>query len=751
VIPLRTIIACSITGCLLTGSLSAQSGPVEITNRGEIRIDQSSESVHFEDDVIVHQAPFYLKTDKILWQKGIDKLLASGNVALFLDPTEHQEGDPQPFMFESLITDRENPQRVEILRADALTFDTVSKTIQPTGTANIQFGFARLIGEDFNLDLVNETVHTGNYRVGFSNLFLEGEALYAEKDRMVADQAHFFIGEPEKLSIQGHARKIEKQGEDVITLKGVKLQIGPVPFFYWPYYQHHLSRQVYSVSGGAGYSGDIGSYIELRPTYHPNDQFKGFADFNFYSERGVLIGPGFNLTTDLASGQHLETKLETGYIRDNGNLGFDILGEPIDGERHFLDFEYLHRFPQSVQVLSRVERWSDSEILRDFATGKFRSIQQPQTFVEVDGVWGPFALTLAAHIRHEAFEYAIERSPELEFRLLPTPISHSGFYHSADIAGSRMRNSDPDLDEDLEQNRFRAYYQLFYPVAVTHWLDFTPQATVQRLNYTDSGDADTDFGFTHLELGFDLTAHTYGEWKLENKIWDLQGLRHILKPTVQFRRVERYGSEQQHALPIEAQIFRTGVDDIDLTAGTFLDEIDSYSLIRIGLLNSLVAKRQEGSVREWIDFDLYHDLYLPEDPFLPNTSMLAANLNLRPAYWLKLDLQSRFNTDPFELNDLFARLRLIDGDIWDLDVSTQFIRSGLQQYLMDFRYKVFENIRFVSSIGFDSRRSLFYEQTYGFQFGIANYWDLFISVNLRQGSTRNNETRFELKIKSARF
>ena len=716
-IPLRTIIACSITGCLLTGSLSAQSGPVEITNRGEIRIDQSSESVHFEDDVIVHQAPFYLKTDKILWQKGIDKLLASGNVALFLDPTEHQEGDPQPFMFESLITDRENPQRVEILRADALTFDTVSKTIQPTGTANIQFGFARLIGEDFNLDLVNETVHTGNYRVGFSNLFLEGEALYAEKDRMVADQAHFFIGEPEKLSIQGHARKIEKQGEDVITLKGVKLQIGPVPFFYWPYYQHHLSRQVYSVSGGAGYSGDIGSYIELRPTYHPNDQFKGFADFNFYSERGVLIGPGFNLTTDLASGQHLETKLETGYIRDNGNLGFDILGEPIDGERHFLDFEYLHRFPQSVQVLSRVERWSDSEILRDFATGKFRSIQQPQTFVEVDGVWGPFALTLAAHIRHEAFEYAIERSPELEFRLLPTPISHSGFYHSADIAGSRMRNSDPDLDEDLEQNRFRAYYQLFYPVAVTHWLDFTPQATVQRLNYTESGDADTDFGFTHLELGFDLTAHTYGEWKLETRSG-------IFRDFVTFSN-QRFNSAvsndmvPSNSMPCRSKprFFEPGL--------TILTLLLARSWMRLTPIHS---SGSDCSTRLWRNarkvqcvngstFDLYHDLYLPEDPFWPNTSMLAANLNLRPAYWLKLDLQSRFNTDPFELNDLFARLRLIDGDIWDLDVSTQFIRSGLQQYLMDFRYKVFENIRFVSSIGFDSRRSLFYEQTYGFNLG----------------------------------
>ncbi len=749
-ISIRSITPLILLAAILCQSLLwSQSGPVEISNTGEIKVNQSDQSVVIEGDVEIHQAPFYLKASEVSWQKGVDELFASGGVKLFLDPNESDSNDIHSFLSGS--PDAEVTDRLEVLSTEALTFDAISKTITPTGTANIQFGFARIIGEDFNLDFGNETIRTGNYRVGFSSLFIEGDSLFAQQEDLTAKNAHFFIGEPEKLSFQGHARSIEKQGDEAVILRGVRLQLGPVPFFYWPYYKHHLRRPVFSISGGAGYSGDIGTYIELRPTYQPSDQRKFFTDFNFYSERGVLVGPGFNLEADLKSGHHIVTKLETGYIRDNGNLGFDILDESIDGERHFVDFEYLHQYRNSVQILGQFERWSDSEILRDFATGKFRSIQQPQSFLELNGIWGPVALTLANHFRNEAFEYAIERSPELKLRLLPSPLLKTGFYHSAEIAGAKMRNSDPNEFEDLEHTRFRAYYQLLYPLALSSWLDFTPQATVQHLYYSDWSSDDTQFGFTHVEAGFDLTAHTYGEWAIENEIWNIHGIRHILKPTVQFRRIERSGSNRYRALPIEAEIFRTGVYDIDLTANSQLDDLDSHSLIRVGLLNSIIARRKNGSARELFSFDLYHDLFMPEDPWEDNQSLLAANLTLKPAYWLRVDLQSRFDMDPFELSDLFARIQLIDGDIWDLDLATQFIRNDLQQYLFDFRYKVFENVRFVSSVGFDVKESSFFEQTYGLQFGIANYWDLYFSVNLRQGSTRNDETRFELKVKTARF
>jgi len=729
--------------------LSAQSGPIEISNDGEINVDQSGERVSIETNVEVHQSPFFLNADKVIWKKGTDQLLVSGNVFLFLNPSETDDASIDPFLMGS--NDSRSLDRVEILHTDELRFNVATKTITTTGPANIQFGLTRIIGNELKLNLENKKAEAGSYRVGFGDLFLKGDQLSAEQDKLIADNAHFFIGEPETFSIQGRAARVEKEGEDTVILKGVRLQLGPLPFFYWPYFKYHLKRPVYSVSGGAGYSGDIGAYVELRPTYEPTEHLKVFTDFNFYSERGVLIGPGYNISGASKSGHHYFSKLETGYIRDNGNLGQDIIGVPIDGERHFVDFELLDRYKDTFQILSRIERWSDSEILRDFTMGKFRSIQQPQSFVELNQLWGPLGVTFSSHFRHEAFEYAIERTPELEIRLLPTALFKTGLYHTAEVAGVKLRNSDPDQVVDLQQNRFRAYYGLLYPVSLKSWLDFTPQATFQQLTYTDSGADKSSFDFTHLELGFDLTAHIYGEWKLENKVWNINGIRHLMNPTLQFRHINKYGEDNQSPLPIEAEIFRTGVEDIDLTANTHLDDLESYSLLRVGIINSVVARKGDGITRELMGFDLFHDLYHPDASAESDRSMLAANIKLKPANWINLSLQGRMDTNAMDLNDLFARLRLIDGDIWDLDLATQFVRDNLQQYVVDFRYKVFENVRFVSALGFDARRSLFYEQTYGFEFGIANYWDIFASINLREGSTRNNETRFELKVQTARF
>lgn len=743
------LIALTLAAFCRTDEVRQATNPIDISNSGVIEVDQEGEYVKIEGEVEVHQAPFYLSADSISWKRGINELMADGNVQLFLVPEENRSSKLHPFLRDTI--DPTSSERIEILHTDTLAYDAARQTIRPFGTTNVQLGFARIIGEDFDLNLQEDTIRTGNYRVGFSNLFFEGDALYGEEEQLIAENAHFFIGEPEKLSVQGHAREIEKQGDDAVILRGVRLQLGPIPFFYWPYFKHHLNRQVFSVSGGAGYSGDIGAYLELRPTYQPTDNRKFFTDINFYSERGVLLGPGWDIAVATKSGHRIESQLETGYIRDNGNLGFDILGEPIDGERHFIDFEFIHHYRDSTQVLGRIERWSDSEILRDFETEKFRSIQQPQTFVEIDHLHGPFAVTLSSHIRHEAFEYAIERTPEINLRLLPSALLNTGFYHSAELSGSKLHDSDPNLEKDLEHTRLRAYYQLLYPVSLAHWLDFTPQATAQRLKYSESSGENSEFSVNHYEVGFDLTAHSYGEWNLNNEIWEIFGIRHILNPTVQYRRIERSGSHGSTALPIEAEIFRTGVPDIDLTANSHLDELESYSVIRMGIMNSILTKGRKGRVRELLDLDLYYDTYMSEDSLEPDESLLALNLSMKPAYWIDLNLQSRFDTDPAQLKDLFARLQLIDGDIWDLDIATQFIHKNLQQYIADFRYKVFENVRFVSTIGFDVRKSRFFEQEYGLQFGIANYWDLFVSVNLREGSTRNNETRFELKIKSAQF
>ncbi len=724
--------------------------PVRITNSGPIQIDQASQSVTISEQVEIHLQPFYLKADQLRWTRNTDRLQVLGNVRLLADPGELEPDQSLPSFLGSAGS-LPSDEPIEFLRTETLLMDTTNRSILAEQTAQIQAGQARIVGEEFHIDIDSNRFSAQSYRAGFNNLFLEGESLQVEGPDLVAPNAHFFWGEPDSFSFQGNARSVEKQGDDAVILRGVTLQLGAVPFFYWPYYRHSLERSRFSMTGTAGYSGDLGTYAEIRPIFLATEHSRWFADVQGFSKRGWLVGPGFDIEQQWSTGHYLKTHLQSGFIHDQGELGTDTLGQAIDRSRDFVDLSLIHRYASSFQLISRVESWSDSEVVRDFAPGQFRAVQQPESFVEAHGIWGPLIASVTTRFRHESFETVIERRPELALTLLPSPLADHRLYHSGQVATVHLREQSPDGGIEREHTRARAYYQLWYPVALRHWLDFIPQATAQHLSYRDIAGLHENLERTQFELGFNLTAHAFADWSIHREVWNLQSLRHLLQPTLQYRYLKSEGNDTDLPLPIEQRLYGTGIPDLDLSASTSLDTMRSGSLIRFGVLNALVARRLDGKQDKWIDLNLFHDTFLPDASQLDTEHTFALHARLRPAHWLHMDIQARADTDDLAMRDLFARIQLIDGDIWDLDLATQFVSSQLQQYLLGFRYKLREDLRVLMNLGYDERGSRFYEQSYGLQYAISNSWDLQLSVNLRQGSSRNNRTRFEVRIRTARF
>jgi LPS-assembly protein len=726
------------------------SEPVEISNSGIISVDQASETVVIEGDVTVSQSPLLLTTDEITWNRATDFLLARGNVRLFLDLAKTDNPDLIEWLGTGTASENESIQ--EILKSDALKINLSTQEIEPEGFAQLQLGMARILGREFKVDMDAQEASSGDFRLGFNQLFFEGEGVEIQGDSLIAQDARFYIGEPEALSIQGTASSIEKVGDEAVILKGIKLKIGTVPVFYWPYYRHGLGRQIFSVTGGAGYSGDLGTYVETRTYYRPNGYTEFFSDINGYTQRGILAGPGFKIDTDSETGPDFFAKLETGFIDDSGDLGEDILGEAITDARNWIDFELVYSNGGSFQALGQLQRWSDSEVLRDFYTGRFRSIQQPESFLEMSWSRRNLAASVKLQYRNQDFEFVTERLPEISVQWLPSQVFASGIYHSAYLGAAKLRNSDPDIISELENTRYRGYYHVIYPIRLSKWLDFIPQGTIQSLIYKNKFGNREAFDITQSEIGFDLNMHAFAQWQLENRVWDIDGIRHTLKPTLQLRYIDVSGQPNDDWDPIDTEVFTTGIQDLDLTAYPALDDLDARTIARFGVDNSLhVRSLADGQIRKLAGIGLFHDFYHYHDGSRPDRSFVAANLDIQPAYWIRLNVQSRFDTRDIGLNDLFGQLSLMDGDIWDIDIGTQFIEQRLQQYLLNFRYKLTEDLRFISSVGYDAERSIFYEQTYGLQFSLANYWDLYVSINTRSGSTRNDNTRFEIRIRPARF
>jgi LPS-assembly protein len=586
--------------------------PVEILTPGLIKMDQDTGNLSIEGRVEVNQHPYTLYADAIQWDQTRQQIHAVGDVQLWLQP---DHGIALPQLPERLTprsgvtTAGNNPQ--ELLRAQALNYDLANQVLSPEGVAAIYLGVARLLAEDLRFELESRAFTTGKYRVGLQTLYLEGKSLESDGEGMLTHNARFFLGEPERMGVSGRARKIEKLGEDTVRFHGAVFKVGAIPLLYLPRYTHSFSRSRFSIDGSIGFTAGIGAYTEIRPIYMPYERTRLFWDFNLYSQRGVLTGPGFDITYLHGTDGFLKAKLESGYIRDQGELGLDSLGMEIPKNRHTIDTAIVYRRKREFQVLATIQHWSDTEILRDFSNSRFQNIQQPENFFETNWLSGNWAATVQTRFHLEPFEYAVERLPEIRIERLPAFIAGTRLVYATRFSWSKLRSVTPLESIVLDHERSEWDATLYYPVDVNRWLDWVPQAGFKALQYQQNHNNGESFHRVISEVGFNLDAHMFGEWKVKNRIWNIHGMRHLLRPTLQVRRFAASGEVPAGFFPIERDRFRTGMDDLDLNASPFTDELENATRLRIGVANTLIAKPFKGRTRRlarWICSGTAHGL-----------------------------------------------------------------------------------------------------------------------------------------------
>ncbi len=740
--------------------MSIHAQPVEITTSDTMEYDEQARTLLIKGDVDIRQSPFRILSDEVSIRQDQADILADGHVRILYDTTAENSRFVFPELRSGaeLFSDSFQPDASserELLRANRVRFLPESRVILPEGPAEIQFGIARLIGENLTIDLGNNRIKAPRYRMGFENLFISGHDVEMKGEAIEAGKTRFFFGEPEAFSFQGSAESMAKQEDDVVTLRKVWLKVGKVPVFYLPYLSYNIRHTVYNIEAGAGYSGDLGYLLELRPYYSPWTSTRFFTDVNTYSRRGTLIGPGLSIDINDRLGHFVRTRIESGVIRDSGELGVDSLNRPIDENRGFLNASHIHRYPDGMAFMAQVQAWSDSEIVRDFDTGTFRKYQQPENFASLRFPLGDWVFNAVTRFRIEDFEYATERIPELSIDLLPTPLPWAGLYHELNLSASRLRDNNPDRTYPAEYDRFKGNYRIARPSAITPWLDWTPLLTAQILsaeNRSDQPDEPTSWERQTLEAGFDFTLHAFADWQINNRIWDVDSIRHVVKPTLQYRNILIGNNEDEWNPGIETPLTSTGVPFRDFFSMRALEGIREHQLIRVGVSNSVFTRSHiTKNLRTMLDLDLYHDTIIPGDSHAPTSHLLSSITRLRPASWLSFDLETRWDSKNLDLQDLYARSSLINGDFWRLDIGAFFLDGLHEQYQASLDTKLTEGTRVLVSVSYNARTSQFYEQMIGFQFAVANHWDILLSVSQRDGATRNNDLRWDIKIVNGRF
>lgn len=660
------------------------------------------------------------------------------------------------------------------IRADRITYYQEYSLADADGNVAITRDGSRLIADRLSFDAQENMFSVDILRTGQWPYHVSGVTAGGTTEDTMIQGATLYYGEPSPFGLSVSSDRVRQVNDDTgeyVSIRGATLRIGRVPFFYWPAYRHYLSEAPYLVDINGGSDGELGLYLQSTTLFPVASWLRAGANLDYYTRRGPLAGPTAQYVYN-SSTQSITGALSTGYIEDRGDAserGLDNLDRPIDTERGFAEWRHKHHIGERFTGTASLSYWSDSEVTRDFRDDIFDENERPDTFAEAVYAGDNYLVSAFGRFRPNDFQLVQERLPDVRFDLLPVPIFQTGAYHRASASYVQLRedfdDNAPALTVEGESDRFDLTYRIERPFLLTDWLTFTPLAGARFTQYDNQQiDAalltppaatlpDDSFSRDIYELGFDLEARAYASYPTVNKTWGIDGLRHLVRPVLRYRYFSDPDDVNEIAA-IDRQVFDLERPVLDLSDLRHVDQISETHLVRLGVENLFQTRAEEYGSRTLAALNFYQDILFEkntrydgdeEDTF--NATWVELVLN--PAPWLKFDLASRFKTESFTLEELRTRTTLRSGEIWELGLSTDLLNKRIDQYRLDFMYRINERYAFLSDVNFDAETGELTKVSLGLRTRIGSTWELLYAITFREDARRESDVEFRIQVRLA--
>lgn len=695
-------------------------------------------------------------------------------------------------------------QLPELSSIEPLEFDEESQRVVARGDARLSYGKAEVRADDISLYREyglaeasgNVEIMHENLRVLADNLSFDVREEILALDLPRTGQWPFYLtaveggGTPGDISLSGgnvyygnpswfgpnaSAGEIqyvddEETGEHFVRLEDVTLRLGPIPFFYWPGYKQQLPLPLYHIEFGGGADNERGVHAQSTVLAPVSSWLRLGANFDLYSKRGVLAGPAaqYNYQGD---NQSIAGALSTGYINDQEDPGLDIRDNTIDRDRGFVDWRHKQHIGNRTDLTGSLTYWSDSEVVRDFRRERFDQNQRPDSFVEGVYAGDNFLLSAFGRIRPDDTRLIQERLPEVRFDYLPTPVFNTGFFHSGSLAYARLREDigrvQPGFTEDTEADRFDLNYRVRRPFNPVDWLTFTPLAGLRVTHYENQEiDPAALAAFNNLggpaplssdnatreiyEVGFDLEGRAHATYPTENRVWGVDGLRHLVRPVARYRYFSDPEEEDGEIAAIDRRAFDLDRPVLNLSEIRNIDRIRETHLVRLGVENLFQTRAREYGSRDLARLNFYQDVLFETGERFDGGEQDTFNatwveLMLDPAPWLKFDLSARLRTETLTLEELRTRTVLTSGEVWELGFSTDALNKQFDQYRIDFRYRLNERHTFLSDLRLEAKSGNLDEASFGLRSRISSAWELIYAITFRDGARRESDVEFTIR------
>jgi LPS-assembly protein len=651
------------------------------------------------------------------------------------------------------------------LKADSITYYKEYGLADASGNVDISYEGYRVLADRFNFDAANNVFSVENLRTGLYPYYATSEDAGGDETGVTLTNANITLGEPSIFSPNVSADTIQYvAGERAfVEIDNATLRIGKVPFFYLPGYRHYLNNPPYFFNANAGYDDFLGAYFQTTTLIPISGNLRLGANLDYYTDRGPLVGPAVQYTYQSET-QTMVGAATSGFIHDNGDTDIDILNTPIDKDRGFVEWRHKHSIGERTTFTANGNYWTDSEVTRDFREDQYSQNQRPDNFVEAAYTGNNYIVSVFGRFRPNDFQLIQERLPELRYDLLPTPILNTGAYHKLSASYALLREDfgrvEPLITEDSLSDRFDLTYRVQRPFRLTDWLTFSPLAGARLTHYANQ-EADplnsppNSDSFTReiYEVGFDLQANFYSQFDTTNTTWKIDGLRHVLRPVLKYR----YFSDPD-ALNEIAQIDREAFDlnrpVLDLSDLRGIDSISETHLTRLGIENIFQTRADNYGSRTLAALNFYQDILFEKGTRYDGSQEDTLNASwvemaISPAPWIKLDLASRFRTENLSLEELRTRTTLTSGEIWELGLSTDLLDAQVNQYRIDFIYRLNERYALLTDLHIDAEKGKFTRTGFGLRTRLGSAWEVIYVLTFNQESRRESDVQFSVRLRLA--
>ncbi|MEY2585085.1 MAG: hypothetical protein QOD80_1111, partial [Verrucomicrobiota bacterium] len=527
--------------------------------------------------------------------------------------------------------------------ADQATYNPKTHDIVADGHVRIYRITGTFIGERAVYNTETKQIRAVDIKTDKQPYLVAGDNITTiSEGAFLVSKGAFTTHDSDKPDFRLQAKTMRIYEHDRVIFQNVTFYVRDIPVFWWPYLYQSLDDS-FSYMISPAYLSSWGPSILGRVTMPLTEDIKAVFRLDYRYRRGLAFG----FEPDIRFGQDKKSwaRIRTYFLKDeHPDINRTSIARPAISEgRYRVSLQSRTKITEDIEAIANITKLSDAFVLEDFFQSEFQLNPQPDNIVAVTKTNPSYTLTALGRFQANEFFETTERLPEvvLDVNRIPIfggPIFYEGETGFADLHRNFVAGSD---FHDYSTLRLDSFHQFTFPNTFFGWLSVVPRAGFRATYYDKTRDLGKtiippsnnpfipDFlninpkdpiSFAGNKLRTVFNGGVEASFKV-TKTWEgaqsnalgLDGLKHVIQPFTNFSWVSTSAHDPASILQFDRYQPSTQLRPIDFPQFTTIDSIDNWTILRLGVRNRLLTRRDDSTV-SWMDIETYMDVNF-DNPF----------------------------------------------------------------------------------------------------------------------------------------